>query len=152
MLTWVLRCSLEQAVTTAEDHLWLSPETRLLADHPTVACYELDLCGHCLVLPPDLPKSSSMPLIVIGADCTLRVRNARVYNADSLPACLSLAPGARLLLDEADGVELLDVSPVHLGDPVASIQRTVERLHGTFSAPAAAPKPQSSHFQVRSSV
>jgi hypothetical protein len=145
-------CSLCAALTTASDHIWLCPNNRLLADDPTFNSYTLDLNNFSLVLPPDLSQTDNMPLILVGANCTLRLRNAHVYNAGSLAACLELAPGARLHVEESDGVELKWWGPEHVGDPLAAMDRTVERLHGAFAVPSvAAARPKSSRFQVRGS-
>jgi hypothetical protein len=141
-------CSLAQACTLAEDHLWLSPDVRLLADHPDIKEYVLDMDHHSIVLPPDQHPSSSIPLIVLGGECCLRLKNAMIYNADSLAACLSLGPGSRLYLEAVDGVELVNSAPVHFSDPVGWLERTVGRLPGAFTSTAPAVRPKSGHFQV----
>lgn len=48
-----------------------------------------------LHLSPPLPSPADepLPLILIGAGCTLRLRNVRLVNAASLAVCLQLAPG-----------------------------------------------------------
>jgi hypothetical protein len=139
---------LDKATTVAEDHLWLSPEVRLLADHPDIKEYVLDMDHHSIVLPADQRPTSSIPLIVLGGECSLRLKNAVIYNADSLAPCLSLAPGARLFLEDADGVELTSTAPVHFMDPVASAERSVGLLPGAFASSAIAKRPKSGHFQV----
>lgn len=104
-------------MTVASDHLWLSPSNRLLADDPSIKSYTYDAAGHTITLPPNVTSGADLPLIVLGADTTLRIVNARIHNARSLSACLSLAPGARLLLDPLDAVTLIDDPPDHLADP-----------------------------------
>jgi hypothetical protein len=103
---------------------------------------------HSIVLPADLHPTLSIPLIVLGSECSLRLKNTVIYNADSLAPCLSLAPGARLFLEDADGVELTSTAPVHFVDPVASVERTVGLLPGAFASSAPANRPKSGHFQV----
>ena len=79
------------------------------------------------MLPPDLGRASSMPLIVLGPDCTLRITNGTVYNASSLAACLSLGPGANFFAEESDGVQLQHGAPTHLADPAAAQERATEQ-------------------------
>ena len=130
-------CSLLQEKTTAADHVWLSPGHRLLSDSPLLSNYVLDLDDHALVLPPDLEASANMPLIVLGADCTLRLTNGTIYNSGSLAACLALGPGARFFAEQQDGVEMQEESPVHLGDPMAVLEKAQERAHGSFGGQSA---------------
>ena len=126
-------CSLTEERTTAGDHIWLSPQNRLLADAPNISHFTLDLADRCLVLPPGLSASSSIPLIVLGADCTLRITNGTIYNAESMAACLSLGPGANFLAEESDAVQWQDGAPEHLDDPAAAFDRTQDRSTGLFS-------------------
>ena len=129
--------------------MWLSADNRLLADAPHVADATLDLAGHSLVLPPDLPPDTAMPLIVVGTSATLRVRNGTIYNAASLPACLQLGAGAQLLLDGTGAAELVDGPPPHTGDPLEAVEGA-PALAGLASvaAPAMA-KAKQARFQVR---
>jgi vacuolar protein sorting-associated protein 13A/C len=92
----------------APDHLWLSPEYRIIADAPGVEEFVYDGRGHALVLPAALPAMEHVPLIVVGRGKVLRLRNVRVGNRGALAACLSLGAGARLIAEEADGVRMLD--------------------------------------------
>ena len=92
----------------APDHLWLSPEYRIIADAPGVEEFVYDGRGHALVLPAALPAMEHVPLIVVGRGKVLRLRNVRVGNRGALAACLSLGPGARLVAEEGDGVKMLD--------------------------------------------
>ncbi len=93
----------------AVDDAWLSPASRLLADAPGVSYCEYDGTEeHSLVLPSRDHLDELLPLILIGPACTLRLKNVTVVNADSLAACLQLAPGARLLAQPSDGVKLVE--------------------------------------------
>lgn len=78
----------------AEGDVWLSPESRLLADvssSPEDLVY--DGCGHRIVLPQDVAMDDPLPLLLVGVGKTLILRNVRIVHASSLPACLQLAPG-----------------------------------------------------------
>lgn len=89
----------------APDHLWLSPEYRIIADAPHLqgeAVY--DGAGHALVLPESVPAIEHVPLIVVGRGKTLRFKNVRIVNKQSLAGVLLLGPGARLIADDKDGV------------------------------------------------
>jgi hypothetical protein len=88
----------------AADHLWLSPEYRLIADAPGLSEAVYDGQGHALVLPECVPAIEHVPLIVVGRGKTLRLRNVRLINRQALAGVLLLGPGARLLAEEADGV------------------------------------------------
>lgn len=93
----------------ATDDAWLSPASRLCADSPGVVYCEYDGTGlHSLVLPSRDHLDELLPLILIGSGCTLRLKNLTLVNADSLAACLQLAPGAKLLAQPSDGVKLVD--------------------------------------------
>ena len=115
--------------------LWLCPEVRLLADAPAALAtagkssssigsgggngsgdsssggqprvHVYDGGGGRLVLPPGLAAAEALPLVVVGAGRTLVLRNVRVINAASLPACLQLGPGAKLVAREEDGVKMI---------------------------------------------
>ncbi|KXZ49125.1 hypothetical protein GPECTOR_23g54 [Gonium pectorale] len=113
----------------AGSSLWLSPQVRLLADAPgdggggtgggggRKVVY--DGGGGRLVLPPGIRGHGDgggggveggggvLPLIVVGAGRELVLRNVTVVNAASLPACLSLGAGARLVARQEDGVVML---------------------------------------------
>jgi len=88
----------------APDHLWLSPEYRIIADAPGLQEAVYDGRGHALVLPAAVPSIEHVPLIVVGRGVTLRLRNVKVVNQAGLASVLSLAPGGRLVAEEADGV------------------------------------------------
>ncbi len=92
----------------ASDHLWLSPEFRVLADAPGVQEFVYDGQGHALVLPRGLAPTERMPLLLVGTGKTLRLRNVRVANKGALAAVLSLGAGARLVAEERDGVVMYD--------------------------------------------
>lgn len=70
--------------------------------------YEYDGQGHRLLLPAKEQLQGQLPLVLVGPGSTLRLRNARLANSQSLALCLQLAPGARLLARPEDGVELLE--------------------------------------------
>lgn len=88
----------------AADHLWLSPEYRIMADAPGLKEAVYDGQGHALVLPAAVPSIEHVPLIVVGRGVTLRLRNVKVINQASLAGVLLLGPGARLVAEETDGV------------------------------------------------
>jgi hypothetical protein len=88
----------------APDHLWLNPEYRIIADAPGLKEAVYDGRCHGLVLPAAVPSIEHVPLIVVGRGVTLRLRNVKLINQSSLAGVLSLAPGARLVAEEADGV------------------------------------------------
>lgn len=90
----------------AEGPLWLSPEYRLIADKPGVERFVYDGQQHPLILAKGIPTTETVPLIVVGRGKTLQLRNVRIGNVGSLAACLSLAPGAKLLAEEEDGVQV----------------------------------------------
>lgn len=62
----------------ADAHLWLSPEYRIIADAPGVREFVYDGRGHALVLPAGLPATEHVPLIVVGRNKVLRLRNVKV--------------------------------------------------------------------------
>lgn len=91
----------------AERDIWLSPSVRLLADAPGTSTFEFDGCGHRLVLPSKEHLDELLPLVIIGASCTLHMRNVTIVHADTLPACLQLAAGARMIAQPNDGVKMV---------------------------------------------
>lgn len=101
----------------ASSDLWLSPSVRLLADRPNVTAMEYDGQGRKLVLPARSQLDELLPLIIVGPSRTLRLRNVTIINADSLPACVQLAAGGRLLTSAGDGVKL-----VNAGDAAAAAE------------------------------
>lgn len=88
----------------APDHLWLSPEYRIIADAPGLTEAVYDGQGHALVLPAAVPSIEHVPLIVVGRGVTLRLRNVKLINQAALAGVLSLGPGGQLVAEEADGV------------------------------------------------
>ncbi|KAK9834254.1 hypothetical protein WJX81_000411 [Elliptochloris bilobata] len=95
-------------VHKAESDLWLSPETRLLADAPGCDSFEYDGAGHRLVLPEGLGPAEALPLILVGEGRTLLLRNVRIVHAASLAACLQLSAGAQLVAHPANNVHRVD--------------------------------------------
>ena len=77
----------------ADRDVWLSPESRLLADLPGVEDFVYDGQGQRLVLPQDISVDEPLPLILIGPGKTLQLKNVKLVYASSLPACLQLGPG-----------------------------------------------------------
>ena len=99
----LLRCVWDhQGATTAgspfkaDRDLWLSPESRLLADQPGVEDFVYDGQGKRLVLPQDISVEEPLPLILLGPGKTLQLKNVKLVYAASLPACLQLGPGNKL--------------------------------------------------------
>lgn len=88
----------------APDHLWLSPEYRIIADAPELREAVYDGRGHALVLPDCVPAIEHVPLLVVGRNKVLRLKNVRVINRQALAGVLLLGPGARLVAEESDGV------------------------------------------------
>ncbi|GIL84694.1 hypothetical protein Vretifemale_13318, partial [Volvox reticuliferus] len=121
--------------------VWLSPEVRLLADAPaggaappaTGFLHVYDGGGGRLVLPPGLSPAESLPLIVIGANRALKLKNVRIVNCASLPPCLNLGPGAQLQAREEDGVKFV------LADPEIDRQHSAVLAAAAEAAAAAAP-------------
>ena len=63
--------------------------------------------GHRIVLPEGINIAEPLPLIVIGAGKQLVLKNTIIVHADSLPACLQLGPGARLVAESKDKVTMV---------------------------------------------
>lgn len=56
---------------------------------------ELNRCFLSAAGPPCLNADEPLPLMLVGAGCTLRLRDVKLVNAASLAVCLQLAPGQR---------------------------------------------------------
>ncbi len=131
-------------VYRAQGDLFLSPESRLLADchvlegdnttnTPTntlsssnnTTTFVYDGQGHRLVFPPaHATEQQAVPLVLVGAGRTLQLRNVRVVHASSLPHCVQLAPGATLDVQSSPDVVLLDgEDPTHQG-PLEVLENT----------------------------
>lgn len=82
----------------ADRDLWLSPESRLLADSPGTEDFVYDGQGRRLVLPQDISVEEPLPLILLGPGKTLQLKNVKLVHAASLPACLQLGAGKPLML------------------------------------------------------
>lgn len=91
----------------ADSHIWLSPEYRIIADAPDVKHFVYDGNNNAIIL-PSLPPTDHVPLIVVGRDKTMQLKNVRVATRSALAACLLLGPGARLLAEESDGVQIVN--------------------------------------------
>ena len=78
----------------AEGDLFLCPTVRLLADRPGVSTFAYDGSGHRLVLPDRGHLDEPLPLLIVGAGATLRLRNVTIVNSASLALCLQLGAGA----------------------------------------------------------
>ena len=63
--------------------------------------------GHRIILPEGINIAEPLPLIVIGAGKQLVLKNVLIVHADSLPACLQLGPGARLVAESKDKVTMI---------------------------------------------
>lgn len=90
--------------------LHLSRAARLVTDPwaPEGSEFVLDGAGFKVFLPETVEApGAAAPCIVVGAGHTLRVTDATVMNGHNLSACLSLAPGARLAADVADGARVV---------------------------------------------
>ena len=66
----------------AEGDLFLCPTVRLLADRPGVSTFAYDGSGHRLVLPDRGHLDEPLPLLIVGAGATLRLRNVTIVNKD----------------------------------------------------------------------
>ena len=118
-----------------ERDLHLSPSRRLLADGPGVRRARVDGCGHAIVLPPGVPPGDALPLILVGAGAVLEIANAALFGAESLPACLRLGPGGRLVADAAAGVTRVE------GERSVAVIGSPERAHTSSASPLASPRP-----------
>ncbi|GFR52308.1 hypothetical protein Agub_g14845, partial [Astrephomene gubernaculifera] len=124
------------------------PEVRLLADAPGgggLVVY--DGGGGRLVLPPGLPPNESLPLIVVGPNRALQLRNVRIVNCASLPSCLSLGAGARFVAREEDGVRMVLAAP-ELEREYASALAAAAAAVAASKAAAAAPQQQQQQQDV----
>ena len=77
--------------------LFLSPEFRLLADAPGVPTFTYDGCGHRLVLPPGIPSTEPLPLVLVGPARSLRLVNVTLVHPESLSACLQVRRSSLLV-------------------------------------------------------
>jgi hypothetical protein len=60
-----------------------------------------------------------------------------------------MRPGAKLLVQESDGVQLLSHAPTQLQDPLAALERVVEnQSYNVFVAPSQKMPQQAAHLQV----
>ncbi len=90
------------AVYAGEEHkatqdMWLSPQSRLLADSPEGADYVFDGQGHRLIFPEGLNEGETLPLIIIGVGKSLQLKDVKLVHAASLPACIQLGSGMLLV-------------------------------------------------------
>lgn len=72
-------------------------------------CYKEPIClqGHRIILPEGISVAEPLPLIIIGSGKRLTLQNVTLVHADSLPACLQLGAGSRLLAEEIDKVTMI---------------------------------------------
>lgn len=96
-------------VFAADMDFWLSPCCRILADDGP-GHFTIDGCGHTLNLPKSSQIRQSIPLILIGNDCTLTLKNVRIRNFASISTCLKLGPGAKLDLSKGVVRDIEDTS------------------------------------------
>ncbi len=80
----------------ATKDLWLSPQSRLLADSPEASDYVYNGQGHRLILPEGLHEGEALPLILIGVGKSLQLKDVKLVHAACLPACIQLGSGKRL--------------------------------------------------------
>ena len=80
----------------ATKDLWLSPQSRLLADSPEASDYVYNGQGHRLILPEGLHEGEALPLILIGVGKSLQLKDVKLVHAACLPACIQLGSGERL--------------------------------------------------------
>lgn len=132
----------------ASDHLWLSPSNRLLVDNSSRSFYVYDGAGHSIILPPSLDPTNELPLIAIGNDITLQFKNVNIYNSQSLPACLSMSPGASMMARDQDEVMMLDFAPVDMQDPMATLERAAGQVQGVFASSSTKSPQSAEHLQV----
>ncbi|KAK9908805.1 hypothetical protein WJX75_003140 [Coccomyxa subellipsoidea] len=88
--------------------LWLSPQTRLLADSPDGTDFVYDGQGHRLILPEGISDGEAMPVIIVGAGKTLLLRDVKIVHAESLPACLQLGSGGQLVANPENKVQRIE--------------------------------------------
>ena len=77
----------------ATKDLWLSPQSRLLADAPGGTDFVYNGGGHRLILPEGLHEGEALPLIIIGVGKSLQLKDMKLVHAASLPACIQLGSG-----------------------------------------------------------
>ena len=93
---------IQSAVCAEEEHkatqdMWLSPQSRLLADSPEGTDYVYNGQGHRLILPAGLNEGETLPLIMIGVGKSLQLKDVKLIHAASLPACIQLGSGMPLV-------------------------------------------------------
>ena len=93
---------IQSAVCAGEEHkatqdMWLSPQSRLLADSPEGTDYVYNGQGHRLILPEGLNEGETLPLIIIGVGKSLQLKDVKLVHAASLPACIQLDSGMLLV-------------------------------------------------------
>ena len=86
-------CAGEEYKATKD--LWLSPQSRLLADSPEGSDYVYNGQGHRLILPEGLHEGEALPLILIGVGKSLQLKDVKLVHAACLPACIQLGSGKR---------------------------------------------------------
>lgn len=72
------------------------------------------LQGHRIILPEGINIAEPLPLIVIGAGKQLVLKNVIIVHSESLPACLQLGPGARLVAESKDKVVMVKGADPHM--------------------------------------
>ena len=77
----------------AKGDVYLSPQVRLLADAPGIKTFIFDGAGFKLILPEGMSPLDAVPLILVGTDKTLIVRNLTVVHASSFSAVIQLKAG-----------------------------------------------------------
>ena len=93
---------IQSAVCAGEEHtatqdMWLSPQSRLLADSSEGTDYVYIGQGHRLILPEGLNEGETLPLIIIGVGKSLQLKDVKLVHAASLPACIQLGSGMLLV-------------------------------------------------------
>lgn len=109
---------LTQDEFTLAGDIYLSPAIRILADSKPGEYY-IDGNGHSIILPYIYDMCTETPLIVIGSNCSLTLKNVKIANAASLDICVKLGPGARLHLPAERGVQLEDDNDTHCSGEVS---------------------------------
>jgi hypothetical protein len=136
----------------ATGDVYLSPTVRLLADGSRCEqrCFEFDGDGHNLILPPPSALGELLPLILIGTDRTLRLRNVTVFNSESLADVLQLAAGAQLIAQEEDGVRMEEGMPSEIAPWTSPSSETLMEQDGSHSQGHPSPRSSSDNADHRS--
>jgi len=81
----------------ANSDLYLCPQVRLLADAPGVDSFVFDGTGHKLFLPPNMTPLDSIPLILVGTNKQLTLKNVTIVYSSSFSSVIQLKSGKAVI-------------------------------------------------------